>query len=207
MQKRSCLAGEGLGLDLGSERQLDALGDAVFQTSGGQLVLEVVEDDRNERASNHADQTIVRTDVLADEVGLAVRRISGGFNVLSVSLLRGENFAVVVRAEFEGITTEGETELGSAYKEILVLADLGELQFEFSAVCFHSSLDGTSGLFDGKAISGMNGLLGMGLVNKIELNVPLFLTEIVRVAFDNQFNKFSFDFVNTNAFILSKGLP
>jgi len=203
------LTRDGFGLDLRGESQLDALGDAVFQVSGVQLVLEVVKKDGNERAGNHVHQTVIRANVLADEVvgGRESRRDDSRFHFVSVSLLGRKDLSVVIGAEFEGVSAEVDSGLGRGDKEVLTLADLGELQLEFSAVGIHAALCGTGGLFDGKSISRMNGLFRMGLVNEIKLNIPILLAQVESVALDNQLHEFSFDLVYANAFILSEWLP
>jgi len=203
------LARDGFGLDLRGESQLDALGDVVFQVSGVQLILEVVEEDGNEGASNHVHQTVICANVLADEGvgGRESRGNDGGFHFVSASLLGRKNLSVVIRAKFEGVSAETNSGLGRGDVEILALADLGELQLELSAVGIHTTLGGTGGLFDGESIARMNGLFRVGLVNQENLNIPVLLAKVLSVALNNQLHELSFDLVDADAFILSEWLP
>jgi len=185
---------------IGVEGQSDALSDVVFQVAAGHLSLEVVEDDGNERTSEEVHEVVVSADVSAGKETIGASELGSG------SLLRVEHLAIVVGAELESSTSQMNVSTSSSHEEILVSADLGELQLEFLSGEVDASL-GRASRFNGEAISLLNGILRTSLVNEVDLEGPTFFSDLDLVAFDVQSNQFSLALVDANSLVLSNGLP
>jgi len=185
---------------IGVEGQSNALGNVVLQVATGELGLEVVEDDGDKRTGEEIDEVIVSADVSASKQAVGACDFGSG------SLLRVENLAIVVRTELEGGSSELNVATLHGHKEVLVSADLVELQLEFLCAEVDGSFGRASGL-NGKAITWLNGELWACLVHKIDLVAPTFLTNVGLFGLDVQAHQLSLVLVNTNTFVLDNGLP
>jgi len=185
---------------VGVESQSDALSNVVFQVATGHLSLEVVEDDGNERTSEEVHEVVVSADVSASKETIGASELGSG------SLLGVEHLAIVVGTELESGTSQLNISTSGGHEEILISADLSELQLEFLSAEVDASLYRTSRL-NGEAISLLNGNLRASLVNEVDLEGPTFFSDLGLVTFDVQSHQFSLALIDTNALVLSNGLP
>jgi len=162
--------------------------------------LEVVEDDRDERTSKKIDEVVVCADISAGKEAVKASELRSG------SLLGVENLAIVIGAELKSGTGVLSVTASDGHEEVLVSADLGELQLELLSGRVHASLGRTSGL-NGEAIALLDGNLWASLVNEVDLESPTIFSDVGLVALDVQSHQLSLALVDANALVLSNGLP
>jgi hypothetical protein len=186
---------------IGVECQSDALSDVVFQVSAGKLHLEVVKKDGDKRTSEKVDEVVVSADISASKETIGASKLGSG------SLLRVEDLAIVIRAELESGAGELNIPARNSHQEVLVSADLSELQLEFLSCLVYASLGGTSRL-DCEAVSLLNGNLRASLVDEIDLESPTIFSDVVGlVALNVKSHQLSLALVDANALVLNNGLP